>query len=176
MKKLKFTALLGLGLIMVFSTISAQSVKKNEAKEVADSYKNISQYGLKQFVNMDLGIISYFPTKKDWRKISKQIELVPVDSLRYIDSLDVSRTSDTISVKIYSQNYAYYSQNSYKIARNTDHSTDTLMIFHMNVDFKIKRDVEDARTFRTGNYTIDYGTKQHIDNVDQRIILTKNFR
>ena len=150
--------------------------KVDENKRISESYKDISLFGLKEFINMDLGLIGYFPTKKHWRQISSNIKLVPIDSLRYIDSLDINKLADTLYIKVYSQNYAYQSKNTYKIAKNSNKSTDTLMIFNIDIDFKMKDIIPDDRTFRIKDFAVDYIFKQNIDNIDKRIIINKTYR
>ena len=173
MNKLKIYTLIGLFMLVFIVLISAQSVKDNE--KICKSYKDIGDFGLSEFVNMDLGVIGYFPKKEDWLKISENIKSVPLDSVRYIDSLDINNIADTLYVKIYSQNYAYQSSNTYKIAKNTNISTDTLMIFNFDVDFRMKDITAVAESFRIKNFTVDYITKQDINNIDKRIIINKNY-
>jgi hypothetical protein len=173
MKKITILKVVGLLSITFIVLISAQSINDNE--KIGKSYKDISSFGLNQFINMDLGLIGYFPKKEDWSQIDKKIKLVPIDSLRYIDSLDIHKLVDTLYVKIYSQNYAYQSSNTYKIAKNRNKSTDSLMIFNFNVDLRMKDIVVDTRSFRIKNFSVDYVVKQNIPNVDKRIIINKKF-
>ena len=77
---------------------------------------------------------------------------------------------------MYTQNYAYQSQNTYKISKNTDNKTDTLMIFDIQVDLEMKSHVDDAETFRRKDYTVDYVVKQISDKFDKRIVIKKNYQ
>ncbi len=156
MKKLRIIDILGLCIITTVLTISTKSIKADDRESISNRYKDIRHYGTKEFINMDLGIIGYFPTKNHWSKISKSIRIVPIDSLRYIDSLDINKLADTLYVKIYSQNYICHSRNTYKITRNTNKSIDTLMIYNIDVDLKMKAIIADAETFRVNNFTIGY--------------------
>jgi len=170
---------IGLAILIVAISviaISAKSTRNDENEKISKNYKDISQYGLKDFTNMDLRVIGYFPTKKHWEKIDKNIEIVPVDSLRYIDSLDIAQIVDTFFVKVYSQNYAYQSTNVYSIAKNKNKSTDTLMIYHIDFNLKMKDIIADAQTFRTKDFVANFTVKQNIDNVDKRIVINKNYR
>jgi hypothetical protein len=167
----KIITAIGLFVATFIVLVSAQSGNENISK----GYKDISDYGLNGFVNMDLGLIAYFPKKQDWTRIAEKIKSVPLDSLRYIDSLDIHYLADTMYVKVYSQNYANQSSNTYKIAKNTNKSTDTLMIFNFKVDFKMKDIIADARSFRVKNFTADYITKQNVSNIDKRIIINKKY-
>lgn len=176
MNKSKIIGLVGFCILVAILTISAQSIMVNKNESTSNSYRDISQFGLKEFINMDLGLISYFPKNKQWKRISENIRIVPIDSLRYIDSLDVSNLRDTLYVRVYSQNFAYQSKNIYKIARDANNSTDTLKIYDITIDLKMKDIIADAETFRVKNFTIDYVSKQNIDKIDQRIIFNKNHR
>lgn len=86
------------------------------------------------------------------------------------------KLADTLYIKIYSQNHAYQSRNIYKIAKNKNKSTDTLMIYNINIDLEFKNVIDNAETFRVNNFTVDYAIKQHIDNIDKRIIFNKKVR
>lgn len=174
MKRIKLFIVFGLFVITFIVLVSAKSGNENE--KICKSYKDISSFGVSDFINMDLGIIAYFPTEQDWKQIGNKIKFVPLDSLRYIDSLDIHRLADTLYVKIYSQNYAYQSSNTYKIAMNTNKSTDTLMIFKFEFDFKIKDIIADVRSFRVKNFTVNYITEQNVINIDKRILINKNYR
>jgi hypothetical protein len=81
MKKSKIIGTIGLCILIVIITISAQSGKIKEKERISKNFKDIRHFGLKEFTNMDLGLIAYFPKKKHWRQISENIKLVPVDSL-----------------------------------------------------------------------------------------------
>ena len=174
MKKTKIIIAIGLFIVTSIVVISVQSENKNE--KIGSNYKNISYIGLNEFVNMDLGLIGFFPTEQNWKQISKNIESVPLDSLRYIDSLDIHNLADTLYVKIYTQNYAYQSSNTYKISKNTNRSSDTLKIFNFIVDLKMKDIIADAENFRIQDFTVDYIIKQNVDKINKRIIIKKNFR
>jgi len=174
MKKTKIIIAIDLFIVTSIVVISVQSENKNE--KIGSNYKNISYIGLNEFVNMDLGLIGFFPTEQNWKQISKNIESVPLDSLRYIDSLDIHNLADTLYVKIYTQNYAYQSSNTYKISKNTNRSSDTLKIFNFIVDLKMKDIIADAENFRIQDFTVDYIIKQNVDKINKRIIIKKNFR
>ena len=174
MKKTKIIIAIDLFIVTSIVVISVQSENKNE--KIGSNYKNISYIGLNEFVNMDLGLIGFFPTEQNWKQIDSKIELVPLDSLRYIDSLDIHNLADTLYVKIYTQNYAYQSSNTYKISKNTNRSSDTLKIFNFIVDLKMKDIIADAENFRTQDFTVDYIIKQNVDKINKRIIIKKNFR
>lgn len=140
-------------------------------------YKNISGFDLRDFINMDQGLMGYLPKKSDFDNALTRLKLVPIDSLRYIDSLDIETNStDTLIVKVYSQNYAYASQNSYKIGKNKNPDSDTLMIYNINVDLKIKPIIENAETFRMKDFRLTV-SEQPLENVrsGQRILFTKDF-
>jgi hypothetical protein len=176
MRKFKIFRIAILIVAISVIAISAKTTRNDRNEKISNNYKDISQYSLKDFTNMDLGVLSYFPTKRHWKKIDKNIETVPVDSFRYIDSLDIAQIADTLFVKVYSQNYAYQSTNVYSIAKNKNKSTDTLMIYHIDFNLKMKDIIADAQTFRTEDFVLDFIVNQNIDSVDKRIIINKNYR
>jgi hypothetical protein len=176
MRKFKIFGITIITVAISVIAISAKSTRNDKNEKISKNYKDISQYDLKDFINMDLGVIGYFPTKKHWKKIDKNIETVPVDSLRYIDSLDIAQIVDTLFVKVYSQNYAYQSTNVYSIAKNKNKSTDKLMIYNIDINLKMKDIIADAQTFRTKDFVVNFIVKQNIDTVDKRIIINKNYR
>ncbi|MDJ1492930.1 hypothetical protein QNI19_08305 [Cytophagaceae bacterium DM2B3-1] len=172
--RLKLVGVTGCYLVIAILLISTKSV--NEDENISRYYKDIRDYGLQDFINMDLGLLSYFPKKEHWKAISANSRLVPIDSLRYIDSLDVRTLKDTLYVSIYSQNYAYQSKNVYKIAKNTNKLSDTLMIFTIGVNLKLKEEVADVETFRTQDFSVHYKTRQPVSNRFQRIVFSKSYR
>jgi len=93
MNKLK---IIGMTVICILSAVTTICAQSSENNHLGRSYKDISFFGINEFTNMDLGVIGYFPTQKHWNQISKNVKLLPVDSLRYIDSLDVKRVADTL--------------------------------------------------------------------------------
>ncbi|WP_062126659.1 hypothetical protein [Geofilum rubicundum] len=166
-----------LALLTVITVISIYAKSSNDNKEkIGKNFKNISHYGQRDFINMDLGVIGYFPSNTDWENIDKKMEIIPLDSLRYIDSLDIKKIADTLYIKVYSQNHVYQSQNVYSIAENSNTSTDTLMIFNINFNLEMKDIISDSETFRAKDFTTNYIVKYNIDEMDKRIIIDKNFR
>jgi hypothetical protein len=176
MNKSKISGLVGFCIIVAILTISANSIMINKSENTSNSYRDIRHFGINEFIKMDLGLIGYFPKNKQWKQISENIRIVPIDSLRYIDSLDVNKLGDTLYVKVYSQNFAYQSNNIYKITKDANNSTDTLKIYNISIDLKMKDIIDDAETFRVKNFTVDYVSKQNIDKIDKRIIFNKNYR
>ncbi|MDI9882321.1 hypothetical protein [Flectobacillus longus] len=155
------------------SCISVQPDTVNSYKSTSNSYKNISRIGLNEFMDMDFRLIGYFPKKEQWNQISEQIKNIPIDSLRYVDSLDVSQLGDSLYVKVYTQNYAYQSKNVYTIAKDAKNLTDSLKIYNIYIDLVMKDFIHDSETFRTKDYTLNYVYKENIDKIDRRIIFHK---
>ena len=153
--------------------ISVKSDTVNTYKSTSNSYKNISQIGLNEFMDMDFRLIGYFPKKEQWNQISEQIKNIPIDSLRYADSLDVSQLGDSLYVKVYTQNYLYQSKNVYTIAKDAKNLTDSLKIYNIYIDLAMKDFIHDSETFRTKDYTLNYVYKENIDKIDRRIIFNK---
>lgn len=173
MDKLKITLIT---VFCLFIAIQSTCAQTGGDSQVGNYYKDISNFNMKDFINMDLGLLAYLPTKKHWNHISKNIKLIPIDSLRYIDSLDIRKQADTLYVKMYTQNYLYRCQNVYEISKNTKRKTDTLMISNILIDFKIKEFIDYADTFRKKDYTVDFVIKQNSDKFNKRIIIHKDFR
>lgn len=162
--------------VLCILTVSASFIRINKKECINNDYKDIRNFGIINFINLDLGFIGNFPTQKHWENIDEKIKKVPIDSLRYIDSLDIKHTADTLLVKVYTQNYLYQSKNTYKITPNPSKLNDTLIISNFTVDLKLKEEVDDARTFRKNDFTVNYETKHKIGNIEKRIIFNKKYR
>lgn len=173
MKKSTRKVLVGFCLFVAIFQTSAQANKVESYESTRNSYKNISRINLNEFMDMDFRLIGYFPKKEQWNKIFEQIKNVPIDSLRYVDSLDVSQLGDSMYVKVYTQNYAYQSKNVYTIAKDAKNLTDSLKIYNIHIDIAMKDFIHDSETFRTKDYTLNYVYKQNIDKIDRRIIFNK---
>jgi hypothetical protein len=168
-----------LSFLLLFVTFSHVGLSQSQGaakKALATSYKDISHFGLAEFVQMDFDMIGHFSTQEDWNNISESIKAVPVDLLRYIDSLDVVKLADSLFVKIYTQNYAYQSQNTYTIISNPKGTTDSLTMVYMQVELKMKDDVDDLETFRRKNYRVDYILKQNSGEADKRMVINKIYQ
>jgi len=170
--KTRVTAIVS-GLMIVMVIYAMGTVASND--RVCTHYTDISSFGVNQFIAMDVELMANFPMRDDWENIEDRIKTVAPDSLRYIDSLDITYLADTVFVKMYSQNYAYRSSNTYQLTKNNHPSTDTLMIFKMDVDFRMKEFVDEAGSFRISNYSVEYRLKQNLPDIDKRIIFHKNF-
>ena len=129
----------------------------------------------KEILQNDMELLGYFPTRKDWKKISKHISAVPEEVLRYVDSMDIRKRSDTLLVRIYSQYYAYTSGNTYKLARAADGSSDTLKIYNVKFDMRMKSNIHNIETFRTGDLTVVPHIKR-LPGKTKRIVFDKSFR
>ena len=121
--------LVGFCLFIITFKTSAQADKVKNYESTSNSYKNISRIGLNEFMDMDFSLIGYFPKKEQCNQISEQIRNIPIDSLRYVDSLDVSQLGDSLYMKVYTQNYLYQSKHVYTIAKDVKNLTDTLKIY-----------------------------------------------
>ena len=173
MKKSTNIVLVAFCLFVAICKTSAQADKAKNYESTSNSYKNISRIGLNEFMDMDFRLIGYFPKKEQWNQISEQIKNIPIDSLRYVDSLDVSQLGDSLYVKVYTQNYLYQSKNVYTIAKDAKNLTDTLKIYNIYIDLVMKDFIHDSETFRTKDYTLNYIYKENIDKIDRRIIFNK---
>ncbi|UII19931.1 hypothetical protein [Fulvivirga ligni] len=136
-------------------------------------YKNINHYNIKDFLNMESRIMVYTPTREHWRDLSNSLSQIPADTLRYLDSLDITSVGNDLKVKMYSSNYAYITGNEFTITDLGE--KDTLTISDLKFSMHIKDNIEDAQTFRTGEFITKYGLKQDLDSVDYRITVDKDW-
>lgn len=174
MRKNKRIVITGLCVLIIGISV-ASTPKKNKNSDVATkSAKEMRSFGLNDFVKMDMELIAHFPTRRHWTAIDENILKIPVESMRYIDSMDIRTTPDTLFVRVYTQNFVYRSQNIYKIVTNLQ-TNDSLIIRDFDVDLKMKENIDDAETFRRENFTMDYLIKRNIANTDTRIIFRKIF-
>ena len=103
MKKSTSIVLVAFCLFIATGKTLAQADKVKNYESTRNSYKNISRIGLNEFMDMDFRLIGYFPKQEQWNQIFDQIKNIPIDSLRYVDSLDVSQLGDSLYVKVYTQ-------------------------------------------------------------------------
>ena len=173
MKKSTSIVLVAFCLFVAMCKTSAQADKVKNYESTRNSYKDISHINLNEFMDMDSRLIGHFPKQEQWNQIFEQIKNIPIDSLRYVDSLDVSQLGDSLYVKVYTQNYAYQSKNVYTIAKDAKNLTDSLKIYNIHIDIAMKDFIHDSETFRTKDYTLNYIYKENIDKIDRRIIFNK---
>jgi hypothetical protein len=166
---MKIYLFFGVLILMIAFDLNGQNLNHDS------NYRDISNYGLKDFIAMDNEILKAFKTKDKFKNAIKSIRSIPNESFRYIDSIDIRRIQDSMIIKVYSQNYLYRSQNSYRIGANRDESNDTLMIYNIGIDFKIKSYIDDAEGFRNYEYNLAFTDKTLNDKSNtQRIIINKN--
>lgn len=126
--------------------------------------------------NIDLRLISLLPTFHDYKNIKGKIKKLPNECIRCIDSIDFNEYGkDTIIIKIYSQNYAYKSSDSYTLGLKEGSSNDSLWVYYIYYDIEMKSNIEDYTDFmnRKFNFTItskDLGDKKKT----KRILIKKN--
>lgn len=149
MKKLNnylIFALLALGSIFIFTSTQ----DKTENSKFGTHYVNINQAKFNYFLKSDFRLLDNFPTKSHYINIAKTLDVIPADSLRYTDSIYIKTTKDTINITIYNENYAYCSQNTYKIHEEAD----SMHLVDFNLNYFMKQDVDDAETFRTKDFLL----------------------
>ncbi|MDX1365217.1 hypothetical protein [Arenibacter latericius] len=162
--------IIGLFLITVTFNAQAQTNKKTFVDD--QSYKDISQFSTNDFINMDYNFLGFLPTLKDYKNPVTQFKKGNKNTFRYIDSLDIKKlTKDSFSIKMYTQNYAYSSQNSYIVGKN---KSDTMMILDGKINQRLKSEISEAETFRKSDYELNI-TEKFIDkeNPIRRIIFKK---
>lgn len=130
---------------------------------------------VQSLVDIDLKIIQFFPTFSDYKNIDVRLKSVPKEYIRYIDSLDYFLLKkDTLVVKLYSQDYAYQSKNSYKLAITQTDKKNNLTLFNLYYDIKIKPKIEDFEIFEKHQFDFTI-IKKHIlgKRKIERIIISK---
>jgi len=174
---MKTKIIFGTFLLIISISTFAQTEKKETNNNVTEQHiKDISQSGLQGFIKMDLKLLAFLPTKKDYRNVFKRLNQVPKETLRYIDSLDIKRhTKDTLHVKVYSQNYAYLSQNTYVICKKK--TGDNLWLRNMHIDLKMKSKVPCVGIYRKLDFDLHLTSKKlNEKSPSKRIIFSKNFQ
>lgn len=87
---------IGLLLILFTLSLNAQTIKK------ADKKSNHANFGLNDFLKLDMSILNALPTLKDFKSAPSKISKLCPKIIRFVDSLDFSILKDTLKVKIYS--------------------------------------------------------------------------
>jgi hypothetical protein len=134
--------------------------------------------GLPNLMDVDSRIIHSMPTIPDYKNINARINELPNDYIRLLDSVDYFMIGkDTLIVKVYTQNYAYQSRNSYKLGVKKQSNNDSLRLYNIFYDMKMKAIIEDYPNFMNRQFEYKIFVKE-IDDIKttKRIIITKNYR
>lgn len=164
---MKRNILIGLFLIAISFTSQAQNKKETFVNDLA--YKNISQFSTNDFLQMDYNFLGFLPTLKEFINPVNQFKEGNKNTFRYIDSLDILKPSkDSIRIKIYTQNYAYSSQNTYSLGANKNKKNNHLMIFNVKLDQKMKSVIAESETFRKPDFELNITEKNIYKNVQYK--------
>jgi hypothetical protein len=165
-------------LAMIFSiNLKAQDTKTPLSKLIDQSRESKSNE-LSNLQGIDLKVISSIPTKRDYKMLFEKITSLSRDEIRCIDSIDYShsKNNDSIIIKIYSQDYAYRSNNCYKLGLNNKIQNDSLSVYNVCYDMKMKSIIEDYSLFKEREFKYRIIKKRVGDNHNiDRIVLLKAY-
>jgi hypothetical protein len=83
------------------------------------------------------------------------------DYIRLLDSVEYFRIGDdTLIVKVYSQNYAYQSGNSYKLGIIKQNNNDSLKLNNIFYDMNMKSIIEDYPDFMNRQFEYNIFDKE----------------
>jgi hypothetical protein len=177
--KIAFTTTIVLLLVIMGASVTAQSIFiKPVNNQIDTTFKESLNFGLNGFMYLDRVILASMPTLKHYRKIKAVLKDLPKDHVRFIDSIDYYISpSDTVNLKVYSQNYAYQSSNSYSLWNNKE-SLDGLLVLNknINVNLQMKTVIEDVESYRNAHFDIDVTERKlNINKLTYRYILSKKY-
>jgi hypothetical protein len=132
--------------------------------------------GLPDLMDVDLRIIHSMPSIHDYKSINARIKELSNDYIRLLDSVDYFRIGDdSLVVKIYSQNYAYQSRNSYKLG--ITNNNDSLKLYYIFYDMKMKSIIDEYPVFMSRQFVFSIEDKEMGDDRKvHRMIIKKNYR
>ena len=163
------------GLLLLRISLNVEAQKKTFVDDLA--YKNISQFSMNDFINMDFNFLGFLPTIKDYKNPVTRFKKGNTHTFRYIDSLDIKKTgNDSLHITIYTQNYAYASQNTYIIGKDKTNKNKSLLIYNINFNQHLKPIISEEETFRKSDFKLDISEKI-IDSETpaRRIIFKKTY-
>ena len=145
-------------LLFLICSIAVQAQLKLE--DLSDE----NDIGLLQ--RIDLNIVSLVPTVDEYKNFKEIIKNLPLDYIKYVDSVDYSKFNKELSViQIYSQNRVYRSKNSYEIKKNQNN--DSLLVSHIQLDMKMKDYIIDYEEYN--NLKVEYDIIEKIVKAETKI-------
>lgn len=172
MKKIFILLLLSLATI----TLQAKNTPvKLLSKLLKDNSNDISFTDITNLSRIDLEILHLMPVLSDYDKIETKLTKLNTNQLKVLDSIDFStKEHGKYTVKIYLQNYAYQSANSYDLIIDKKSKKDELILTYLYYDMKIKPIIDDFEVFRDKKISYTIERKQlNYSYTTQRIILRK---
>lgn len=122
---------------------------------------------------LDLNIVSLVPTVDEYKNFKENIKKLPLEYIRYVDSVDYSKFNKELSIiQIYSQDRVYNSKNLYEIKKNQ--VNDSLMVTNIRFDIKMKDYIIDLEKYN--NLKVEYNIiekKAKAGTTINRIIFSK---
>lgn len=145
-------------LLLFISTIAVQAQEKLETLSGKGNSGSLRQ--------LDLNIVSLVPTVEDYNDFKKKIKNLPLDYIKYVDSIDFTDFDKKLSViQIYSQNRTSRSQNAYELKKNI--KNDSLKLMIINLDMKLKDLIIDLEQYN--DLKVEYEIIEKIVKTDTKI-------
>jgi hypothetical protein len=168
---------IGLVALIISISLNAQDIN-TPMKKLIEKTQGSENNSLSSLMDVDLKIICSMPAKNDYKKISQIITGLSNNYIKSIDSIDYSyiKKRDTLVVKIYSQDYAYQSCNCYKLGLDKNIGNDTLVLYRVYYDMKMKSIIEDYFGFNNRKFDFKITEKKVNDNGKiNRILISKTY-
>jgi hypothetical protein len=168
MRKILIITLIGIA-FNLNAQISIDSLLKKQGAQVGINKPDLQ--------NIDLKLISLFPTFHDYKNIKERIKNLPNECLRCLDSIDFNEYGkDSLIIKIYSQNYAYKSSDSYRLGLNKASNNDSLWLYYIYYDMEMKSIIEDYTGFMNHKFDFSIKSKDLGDmKKTKRIVIIKDY-
>ena len=98
------------------------------------------------------------------------------DQIRCVDSIDYCQNTDTLSVTLYTHNYAFRSNSVYKIKQNKEALKGSLAFWDIKYLVKKRTVAEDPNTFNQRDFRFTFNLLNLNDErKTKRIVVTKMF-
>lgn len=163
---------MGLFLLGISFVLQAQENKQTYVDDLA--CKDISRFSTFDFMNMDINLLCFLPTIKDYENPITQFKKGNRNTFRYVDSLDIQKpTKDSLQITVYTQNYVYASQNTYMGGKTKGN---TITFYHISLNQAMKINVSDVETFRKTDYDLSISEKMVDSELPiRRVVFSKKY-
>lgn len=147
-----------LTLLLLICSIAAQ------AQEKLETLSDKGNTGLLR--RADLNIVSLVPTVEEYKDFKKKIKNLPLEYIKYVDSIDFTDFDKNLSViQIYSQNRTSRSQNAYELKKNIKNNS--LKLMFINLDMELKDHIIDLEQYN--DLKVEYEIIEKIVKTDTKI-------
>jgi len=171
---------IGLLAVIMSTSVNAQTrLSKPISSQIDTTFKDRPNFGPEGFIYLDRIIINLTRTLKEYKNVKTKINALPKEHIRYIDSIDYYFSpSEILNVRIYSQNYAYQSTNTYKFGKGKGNLEEQLVLNKVfDIDVQMKLEVENIEKYRNDQFAIEIVESKIQGNKGmQRFIINKNYR